>query len=534
MINKKIQLTLVAFIVFATSCDLDINVDPNSPNAVPNSQLLSSAQMAIAHSFGHSGAGQPAAVWTHQVMQRSAADSYGTTGGDNTVGTPWTNLYSGALEDMEVIIKNGTQREEFRYVGIAKILKAYSYSMMVDIWGDIPFSEAVNGTEFPFPAFDNDEEIYAALFPLIDEGLADLAQPLPASLIAPGNDDFFYGGSVIKWQRFGKVLKLKLYNTIKGVQNVSSQLAALAADPDVTGFVDDFEFKYYNVAAPESRNPAWRTVSGATTYFSKYFYEIMNNKPAKLNAILDGIVDPRLPYYCYNSLGSSNLNPVNPLEYRDGNYLAIHFASQGPFQGFDQSTALSMPGVYYCGGKLDLAGVGGAILISSAPGNAPQRLLPRYMLSYILSEVALSAGNLVEARAKLVAAIDQSFAKVNSVTTTVYPSATVISATDINTYRNAVMAKYDAYTTNAQRLEMIMTQKWIANFGNPLENYTDYRRTGYPVMFNPNTDNETFTNVNKGYPFSYPYRQTDLQLNPNAPAQKLIAETSSRVFWDNN
>lgn len=545
--KKKILFLLGILTLNLTSCNLDINVDPNSPATVPNAQLLSSAQIAIFTSFGHngSGLGQVASIWTHQVMQRSNADGYGSTGTDANINNPWVNLYSGALQDLEVIIDQGTKTGQFGYVGIAKALKAYSFHMMVDAWGDIPFSEAVKGTSTPFPKFDDDAAIYAALFLLLDDAIADLAKPAPASNIIPGVDDLVYGGDPVKWRRFAKAIKLKMYNTIKGVQNVTTEINALVADPDITGFVDDFELNYFNVAAPENRNPAWISVSGVTTYFSRYFYEIMNGK-STLNPVMGTIVDPRLPYYLYNSLGTSNLTPQNPTEYRDvpyptapspqnGNFfVSINFSSQSPNQGFDQSRSLSMPGVYFCGGRLDLTNSGGAILISSAPGNAPQRLFNRFALTYILAEIALSNNQVTQARTFLSNAIDQSFAEVNAVTTRVYPTATTISTTARDNYRNAVLTRFDGYTTNAQRLELVMTQKWIANFGNSLDSYSDYRRTGYPVMFDPATDGDPNTNLGRSYPFSFPYRQLDLQLNPNAPPQKLIGDASARVFWDNN
>jgi len=532
---KKILFLLLSCSVSITSCDLDINVDPNSPSAVPNGQLLSAAQVAIFTSFGHngSGLGQPASIWVHQVMIRSNADQYGSTGQDANINNPWLNLFSGAMQDLETIITQGNALGEFQYVGVAKLLKAYSFHMMVDAWGDIPFTEAVKGTRQPFPRFDNDAEIYASLFSLIDEALTDLAKPAPSIGAVPGADDLVYGGNLTSWRRFGKATKLKMYNTISGVQNVNSDIAALVADPDIVGFTADFELNYRTLNAPENRNPAWVSVSGATTYFSIYFYEILNNR-SLLNPILSGIVDPRLPYYMYNSLGSGNPNPQNPVEYRDGNFLSIYFASQGTNQGFDQSRGLSMPGVYFCGGVFDPAGVGGSVLISSAPGNAPQRLFNRFSLTFLRAEIALRNNNLAQARTLLSEGIDQAFDKVNAITTSVYPTAATIPATARDSYRTAVLAKWDTYTTNAQRLEMIMTQKWIANFGNPLDSYSDYRRTGFPMMFDPNNDGIPFTNLGRVYPFSFPYRQLDLQLNPNAPAQKLIGDPSARVFWDVN
>lgn len=564
MINKITLLAAVFSLVFSSSCNLDINVDPNNPSTVPNAQLLTSAEVAIFTSFGPngSGVGQVASMWVHQTMIRSNADGYGSTGQDGNISTPWANLYSGALEDLEVIIQEGTKAGEFRYVGIAKILKAYTFGMMVDIWGDIPFSEAVKGTSTPFPKFDDDAVIYAALFPLLDEGIADLAKPLPATNIVPGTDDLVFGGDVNRWRRFAKAVKLRMYNTIKGVQNVTTEMNALVADSDIQflanpanaippNLSNDFELNYFNVAAPENRNPTWISVSGATTYFSRYFYEILNGR-STLNPILGTIVDPRLPYYLYNSLGTTNTTAQNPTEYRDQPYatiinpttglpspadqrffVGINFSSQSPNQGFDQSRSLSMPGVYFCGGRLDIAQAGGGVLVSSAPGNAPQRLFNQFQVAYILAEIALFNNDATTARTRLADAITMSFEEVNAITTRVYPTAATISNAARDAYRTAVEGRFDA-ASNSGKLEMILTQKWIANFGNPLDSYTDYRRTGFPVMIDPANDGDPNTNLNRAYPFSFPYRQLDLQLNKNAPAQKLIGDASARVFWDNN
>jgi hypothetical protein len=528
-------LSVIALVGFTiTGCDLDINVDPNDPATVPNSQLLSASQVATAWSLGTGGGlGQSAGLWVHQTMIRSSADGYASTGDNANISNPWGTLYASALTDLETIIRQGTETEEHQYVGIAKMMKAYIFNMMVDAWGDIPFSEAGLGATNPFPVFDNDQDIYNALFPLIDEAIADMAKPAPASNIIPGTDDLIYGGDIAKWRRFGKVLKLKMYNTMRKVQDVNAEIVALVNDADVAGFADDFEMPYVNSAVPENRNPAWVSIAGRTTWFSIYFYEIMTNK-STLNPILSGISDPRLNYYLYNSLGSSNPTPQNPTEYRDNvnpNYIGIWFSSQSVNQGFDHSRGISMPGLYYAGGKFDNAGVGGAILISSAPGNAPQRFLTRYMVSYIRAELALEGVTAEDPRVMFSNAIDQSFAKVNSIKAIAASTAPDISAAARDAYRNAVLAKYDA-GDNAVKLEHIMTQKWIANFGNPLESYTDYRRTGLPKMFDPLTDGNSDTQLGRGYPLSFPYRADDVNLNPNAPAQKLIAEPASRVFWD--
>ena len=77
-----------------------------------------------------------------------------------------------------------------------------------------------------------------------------------------------------------------------------------------------------------------------------------------------------------------------------------------------------------------------------------------------------------------------------------------------------------------------MTQKWIASFGYGIDAYNDYRRTGYPLLHDGNTDNLTITVRTREYPLSYPWKTDDLSVNQNAPAQKNI--TTFNVFWDVN
>ena len=91
------------------------------------------------------------------------------------------------------------------------------------------------------------------------------------------------------------------------------------------------------------------------------------------------------------------------------------------------------------------------------------------------------------------------------------------------------LALYDAATPQG-KLELILTEKWIGSFGASIDSYTDYRRTGFPIMFDPNTDNNPFTILNRAYPVSIPYFTDDLQINPNAGSQR--DPGTDKVFWD--
>lgn len=154
-----------------------------------------------------------------------------------------------------------------------------------------------------------------------------------------------------------------------------------------------------------------------------------------------------------------------------------------------------------------------------------------------------------DVRAKLKAAMEESFKLVDYVVEAAGSSQSipVLAGTQtVNEYITKVLAEFDN-GNDEKKMEIIMTQKWIQNFGNAVDTYTDYRRTGYPVMFDPNAvggyvtppaggdPTETLPPVpvacSVAYPKSLPYISDELNLNPNAPAQKTDLGNKN-VFWD--
>ncbi|MCB0589146.1 MAG: SusD/RagB family nutrient-binding outer membrane lipoprotein, partial [Phaeodactylibacter sp.] len=222
------------------------------------------------------------------------------------------------LNDLEQMLTQAEELQAGPYMGIGKIMKAYMYSIMVDMWGDIPFSGAQQGAENLFPAFDSGQEVYNSLFALIDEGISDLSIE---SSFTPGSDDLIYGGDLDKWERFGKTLKLKMYTQVRLAQDVSEEVRKLIEEDDLIGPDDDFQMQYGTSSAPDNRNPAYAqeyAQGGAFNYISPYFFEVMKG----INTFFDdniykGIVDPRIPYYFYNQLpeGATDADAENPCSY---------------------------------------------------------------------------------------------------------------------------------------------------------------------------------------------------------------------------
>jgi hypothetical protein len=526
-----------ALLLTASGCEkdfLDINVDPNNPADVPLSQLLTQAQVTMTNSFGigNPGMSTPASILVHQTVQRGSMDSYFVSGEDFQIQTAWQNLYSGALEDLKQIELKGVEDNQMHYVGISKILTAYTYSMMVDLWGDIPFSEALAGDEFLHPTYEDDASIYPALISMLDEGIADLAADTDDT---PGNDDLFYGGDLDAWRKLANSIKLKMYNQTRLVDDVAEEVNALISGGDLIGEGEDFELAYGNSVAPDDRNPAFvleYTLGNRPTYISPYFYEIMTDQ-STLNDVLAGIEDPRVPYYWFKQL-TDPADAQNPTEYTDTNgFLSIWFASQGVNQGFQQDVSQAVLGLYPIGGRFD-DGEGGVVNTTGAvsgPGDVPQRLLTHFAQLYTHAELALTEPGVTgDPRDLFEQAMYASFDKVNQIASDA--GVPVIGSGDIDGYIEAVLAKYDAADATG-KLELIMTEKWIASFGFALDAYTDYRRTGFPVMYDPNTDPLPYTVTSRQYPVSLAYNSNSLNLNQNAPADQKVV-TTDRVFWDPN
>ncbi len=522
-------LAFSAILFFASGCEngfLDINKDPNYPIQVPLRQLLPYAQVNLTNSLGlgPSGLSEPLSSFTHQIVVRDNWNTYFIVGDDFPIQQAWDNLYAGVFTDLRQTINLGTQQEAWQFVGIAQILKAYAASVMVDVWGDIPYEEATQGLSNPYPVFEKGQEVYPKLFALIDEGIANMDK---TSAVAPGTSDLFFGGNADRWRKFAKSLKLKLYNQVRltALYNDAAVKALVAEEDLMAAGSDDFELQYTSTPAPENRHPTFiqEYVQGPQYFVSPYFYQIMQGESV-LNPLLNGVADPRIPYYFYNQLTPTK-PAQNPVSYRDGAFLSIWFSSLDidPNEGFDQDLSQTMLGLYPVGGKYD---AGQGVPVTQADGGGGFQRLYTYATSlYTRAELALTKASGENADELFKKAMEESFAEVNRMSGAPAP----ISDTDIKTYVDKVMALYTAGNAD-KKLEHILTQKWIANFGYGVESYNDIRRTGYPRPFDPTTDNNPFTVLSRNYVQSLPYSVTDLQINPNAPAPRNIA--TDKVFWD--
>ncbi len=561
MKSKFYRILAVLACITLLSCEkdfLDINDDPNNPLDVSLELLLPSAQLDLAGTLGTNGGGLSyiTTIYMSQwVERRPTTNDYAIQGSDFGNTAPWLVLYTRALADMEIIIKKGTELEAHPYVGMCQVMKAYAYSLMVDIWADVPFSEA-HKEDILLPIYDQGEDIYPQLFALLDQGIENLERE---SVFEVGNDDLFYGGDTELWVKFANSVKLKMYNQIRKVQNVSAEVTALLSEGNlISDESEDFQMAYGTSAGPDNRNPGYAqewNAGGANYQISPFFYETMANMNTFNHRNYGGdidIEDPRIPYYFYNQIAevSADDSPGNPCSYcygyvdaASGNFITMVPELEGtgmvsifsfslnidPNEGYDQGASQTVSGLYPLGGEYD-DGEGGPSSFDRGNPQVPQRLLTHYALKFIEAELYLTNVVTGDHRAALEEAIWASFSKVNEIAGSV--GSPLIADDDIADYVDAVLADYDT-DDDAGKLEHIMTQKWIASFGWGADLYTDYRRTGFPVLHDANTDDLTFTVRNREFPNSFPWPTANLQVNSNAPDQKVVASEDAKPFWMN-
>ena len=119
--------------------------------------------------------------------------------------------------------------------------------MLVDFWGDVPYSEAFLGNANVQPIADDDATIYPQLLALLDEGIADLRQT--SGLLAPAVDDYSYAGNAGRWIRFANTLKLRLYLHLANTPTFDASLITtfINATPPaefMTAVADDFQLRF--------------------------------------------------------------------------------------------------------------------------------------------------------------------------------------------------------------------------------------------------------------------------------------------------
>ena len=536
-----------------SGCNLDINKDPYVVTNLNFDQLLTATEYEVGINFAEgSYLNANFSAYVHHTVSREI-DNYSLVASYATLGNTWEQAYKFSIKNCDALIENADKSGDAICAGIGRVLRTHVYLNMVDLWGDVPYSEA-NVAGIDKPKADKSVDIYNALLESLNAAIANFNDEKAANANAPADNDLFFKGDVKKWIKAANTLKLKLLVQSRlaksQVKDWKSELDALLAGDNFLADGEDLQFPHSTAMTPaDERNSGYvDEYQGGqkTVYISPWFYECMsgNTYNWKDNPFVR-IEDPRIPYYFYNQVGEE-ADAANKTDYRDGAFISIVFGSNSGFTSMTQEKAMTTLGIYPVGGKFD-KGEGTPIDAKSGNGIAPDKMLMAYSVPFMKAELILAGEASGDAKEELKKGIASSIAHVNSVTAAADATAPKLEGDAVSDFIDAVLAKYDAANDN-RKMEIVMTQKWIANFYNPVEAYNDIRRTGYPVLFKGDAENlawspyaqeveatpglVSFELVNLlDFPRILYYPQSETTVNPNITNKGRIV-SSKNVFWD--
>lgn len=536
-----------------SGCNLDINKDPYVVTNLNFDQLLTATEYEVGINFAEGNyLNANFSAYVHHTVSREI-DNYSLVASYATLGNTWEQAYKFSIKNCDALIENADKSGDAICAGIGRVLRTHVYLNLVDLWGDVPYSEA-NVAGIDKPKADKSADIYNALLESLNAAITNFNDEKAANANAPADNDLFFKGDVKKWIKAANTLKLKLLVQSRlaksQVKDWKSELDALLAGDNFLADGEDLQFPHSTAMTPsDERNSGYvDEYQGGqkTVYISPWFYECMsgNTYNWKDNPFVR-IKDPRIPYYFYNQVAADG-DAANKTDYRDGAFISIVFGSNSGFTSMTQEKAMTTLGIYPVGGKFD-KGEGTPIDAKSGNGIAPDKMLMAYSVPFMKAELILAGEASGDAKEELKKGIASSIAHVNSVTAAADPTAPKLEGDAVTDFIDAVLAKYDAANDN-RKMEIVMTQKWIANFYNPVEAYNDIRRTGYPVLFKGDAENlawspyaqeveatpglVSFELVNLlDFPRILYYPQSETTVNPNITNKGRIV-SSKNVFWD--
>lgn len=545
-------LSVVAVMVLVMSCDLSKDLD--NPNEVGASEanpdlLMNKIQTDFGLFFNKlAGVSDRNVSELVRMKAMTGADTYNrayTAQGQNEV---WQDAYQKILINIETMIPLADESEQNVHLGIGKILKAYVYLTVVDLYGDVPYSEALKGDEGILnPKVDGGASVYTACIALLNEAKADLANTAGTGIAR----DIFYNGSRTKWTTLANSLELKAQlNLAADASNTAAKSAIQAlitANDLIDTDAEEFTYKYGTSSIPSiSRSPGYQdhyavTKGSGGGYLGNYFmYQMYRDPNLKVQ-------DPRWRYYFYRKVGSKARALADDSESVPCALTAPpdHYTSEGQpfctfepgFFGRDHGNADGSPadarattavGAYPYGGRIDLndGDPNYADATQQGQGGNGAGIEPIYMswfTDFMKAEAVIRLGLHGDAKALMLSGVTKSINRVRSFSNSIGQSLPAGLEPSQVTYLATLGAYFD---TAADQQDVILKEYYKSLWGNGLEAYNLYRRTGSPKMMQPTRS------INGGdFVYTMVYPANFVNLNGSVDQKP---DNSTRVFWDVN
>ena len=503
---KKIIIPVLLILTFF-SCRKDwLNVN-TSPNTLPSSTPDFTFAAAANRIAGSLGANELGEYWSGHWTQSSTYILSNTIFGyqfNNTNFDYWSGYYD-IMEDLDYAIKGATGPLSY-FGGPARILKAYVMQIIVDLYGNAPYTDALKGTGSLAPKFDDQKAIYEDLIKVLDTAITILkANPLVSTY---AGSDIVFGSSVstaaTRWIQFANSLKLRIL--IRQTRVPSRDAYIIAEINKAAATTEGFLPNGVDVTS----NPGYVSSTGKLNpFYETWGYNAAGGAQALARY-------PRPTVFLFNTLIAANDTfRMKRIAYPKGG------------QGVNPEIISNYVGVPF--------GVGSGYLSQNTSYIGPSQIVKgEFNRPMILMTNAESQFNLAEAKQRYGASVTlpltaqayyeqgvkESFRITG--TTTAYGAA---AATTLLTSGKDLAD----WTASPDKLKAIWMQKWIAltNYSG-LEAWSEYRKNNFP-----NTPPSLATSPTAPRPVRLFYPQGELASNgANVTAQGAIDVFATRLFWD--
>ena len=260
---RTVSVALLA--VLAGGCDsfLDVNTDPNAPVTARVDVRIPAVVTGMVHTVYYGDPGQWTVEWMQQTSYNRDSRSYDELQRyevqDNSANGAWSFHYATMLNELQLMMEELDPEQDPAYFGLAQFLSTWVWAHTTDLWGPVPFTEALDPT-VPTPAYDDQlPTIYGQMLADMDAAVAAMKQP---SRRTPGANDLLFGGDMSRWVKLARVVQARhqLRLAYAPGQNAQerAQAALTALGEGFTSNADDAVFEY--PGGEDARNPLWRYV----------------------------------------------------------------------------------------------------------------------------------------------------------------------------------------------------------------------------------------------------------------------------------
>jgi len=227
---SKILLVALSAILIAPACRRgnDLFISPNSPAKATPQSLLTYVEVSTINSYEGDLNRSASILIQHNVGtdgQATQTQVYSLT--ESLFDNQWVQLY-GTLLSCDSLQRNFGAANPY-YAGINEVVMAMNWGLMTDLWGDIPFTEALQVKTIHYPKYDAQQTVLQGINTMLDDAIVKLSAPASGNVYQPGADDIIFNGNIENWIKTAYTLKARYLNRLsnKGNYDPAAIIAAL-------------------------------------------------------------------------------------------------------------------------------------------------------------------------------------------------------------------------------------------------------------------------------------------------------------------